>query len=141
LNIADQYLVDYTFYQNNNLGNTHKIGFTFKFNLPATKRTSDYRRGSSRITKILAPQHVDLTTFKEEVVVKWSKVFGARYNVYVRASKDQSWIKMNKSPLYSNQSKFKMPKKAGKYYIVITSIINNVESSYSKEAVLDVKDE
>ena len=39
LNIQDKYVFDYTFYSSNNLGTTHRVGFTFRFNIPATRES------------------------------------------------------------------------------------------------------
>ena len=75
---------------------------------------------------------------KDKVKLSWAKVSGATYNIYVRASKSEARKKLNKSALYSNMSEFTKPNFPGNYHISVTSIVNNVESDYSNEAILNV---
>ena len=72
-------------------------------------------------------------------MIQWSKVESARYNVYARTSKDKSYKKLNRHPLYSNKKEFKRPQSKRTIYIVVTSVIDGTESAFSKEAKLDVK--
>ncbi len=141
LNINQQYLVDYTFYALEDLGNTHRVGFTFRFNLPATKlRTSKSIYKSYRIKKSRPPANVYLESKEDRVVVNWGKVYGAVYNVYAKTHKDGPWKKINSSLIRENSYEFKKPSNtSSKIYISVTSIINSVESAYSKEVEIDVK--
>jgi Uncharacterised protein family (UPF0164) len=141
LNINQQYLVDYTFYTLEDLGNTHRVGFTFRFNLPTAKlRTSKSIYKSYRIKKSRPPANVYLESKKDRVVVNWGKVYGAVYNVYAKTHKDGPWKKINSSLIRENSYEFKKPSNtSSKIYISVTSIINSVESAYSKEVEIDVK--
>lgn len=138
LNINKRYIIDYTFYNHVYLGITHKVGFTLRFDLPDKKKYNVRAINSSMHKKLYPPARVSLTTLTDKVLVTWTTVYEARYNVYVRISGNGTWVKLNKSPLRSNKTQFKIPKHKGTYYIAVTSVINDAESAFSKEIVLNV---
>ncbi len=139
LNIDNHYVIDYTYFNHVYLGLTHKVGFTFRFDLPGKKKISAGYTTSYITTKLVPPARVTLTVLNDKVLATWPTVYGALYNIYVRTSENKGWVKLNKSPLHASQTKFKKPVKKGTYYIAVTSIINNVESTYSKEAIFNVE--
>ena len=73
------------------------------------------------------------------LIVKWDKVYGARYNVYARVSKKSKWKKLNRHPLYSASMEFKKPKHSAVIHIVVTSVVNGKESAHSKEASIEIR--
>jgi hypothetical protein len=92
LNISKQYSLDYTFHAFNDLGQTHRFAFTFRFNLPKVKiRRSPSTYKSYRITKSRAPTNVYYKFENDQMVIHWGKVYGAVYNVYAKNGKDGHW--------------------------------------------------
>ncbi len=138
LKLQRQYLFDYTFYQHSNLGATHRIGFTFRFNIPATRLVKEYASITKTPVRLTPPRYLTYESQNDKIALKWPKVYGSRYNVYARTNKKESWKKLNNTPLYSNQLKFNKPKHKGSYFIVVTSVIDGEESDYSNEVEIDV---
>jgi len=138
LKLNDQYSLAYTFLEHENLGYTHRAGFTFYFGISASKIIkSSYR--ASKTPVLRAPQNIDAYLTQGKMVVKWDKVLGLRYNVYARTSKANKWKKLNRHPLYANTMEFKKPKSKGNFYIVVRSVSATGESEYSKEVKVNVK--
>jgi len=140
-NIKQRYQIDYTFYSNKELGITHRVGFTFRFNIPATRQyfrfnTSQYITNTA--SRLIPPQNIIAQIIDNRLLIRWRKVHAARYNVYARAAKQKAWKKLNRHPLYANRMEFKKPLHQDTIYIVVTSVINNAESAFSEEAKLDV---
>lgn len=137
LKLADKYVFDYTFLAHEQLGYTHRAGFTFHFNIRVSRSPkSGYAVPKYSVLK--APRSVSAKIYFDKLIVKWEKVYGARYNVYARTSLKNKWKKLNRHPLYANSMEFKKPKYKGAFYIVISSIINGKESPHSKEANIEV---
>lgn len=140
LNINDQYVIDYTYYAFQDLGNTHRIGFTFKFDLPGVKirKTPLYRRSVS-VTRSRPPATIKFNFNDDKLVLNWSRVYGAEYNVYAKNSVSGSWKKLNNTQIRETKLEFKKPSGTNEIYICVTSVINNVESDFSKEVKVEVK--
>ncbi len=134
-NISNRYLVDYTYYNLSDLGNTHRIGFTFRFGLPGVKiRQSRPRYSGYRITRSRAPVHLRYKVKEGRLIINWGEVRGARYNVYAKLSPDASWKKINSSLIAGTEHSFKKPMNVkGAIYISVTAVINSVESPFSEE--------
>ncbi|NOG46141.1 MAG: PorV/PorQ family protein [Calditrichaeota bacterium] len=141
LNIDQKYLVDYTFYAFEDLGNTHRVGFTFRFNLPGIKiKTPGTRYTSHRIKKSRPPSNVYSEIKEDRIVIHWGKVYGAVYNVYAKTRPDAPWKKINPSLIRENLYEFKKPSNTSNtIFICVTSIMNSVESAFSEEVKIDVK--
>ncbi len=142
LNLNRRYIIDYSFYNHVYLGITHKFGFSFRFDLPGSKRyalNKSVYMSSKRQKKLYPPAQVKLNVVNDKVHLSWTPVYGARYNVYVRFSSKGKLVKLNKSPLRAANTKFKKPGKKGTYYISVTSVLNNKESAFSKEVVFNVE--
>jgi len=138
LKLANKYVFDYTFLAHEQLGYTHRAGFTFHFNIKATSSLkSNYLVSKSSVLK--APYNVSANIYSDKLVVKWEKVYGARNNVYARTSSKNKWKKLNRHPLYANSIEFKKPKNKGNFYIVVKSISATTESEYSREVRVNVK--
>jgi len=137
--IAGKYAVDYTFYTHNDLGSTHRVGFTWRFDTPAS-RYGAYRRKTIVTTKRLsAPQNITVQVVGERLLIMWHPIRGSQYNVYARTDNQSAWKRLNRHPLYANQMQFKKPRHKATIHIVVTSVSNGRESDYSKEAVINVK--
>ncbi len=139
LNISERYLFDYTFYAHNDLGATHRIGFTFRFNIPATRFSRKYYSAKKETKTLSAPQRVSAQIISDKLFVKWQKVAGSRYNVYARSSKEKPWKKLNRHPLYANQMEFKKPAHKCSISIVVSSVMGDAESAFSKEVIINVQ--
>ncbi|MGD9489552.1 MAG: PorV/PorQ family protein [Calditrichaceae bacterium] len=136
-NQADKYIIDYTYFSREDLGSTHKVGFTFRFNIPG------YTAGSSKPyfipQKINAPTGISYRLTGNKMLIKWSVVPGARYNVYARKGKNEKWVRLNKNPLNESKLEIKKPEILKTYYLTVTSVYDKFESAYSKEAEIHVK--
>jgi len=140
LNINEKYLIDYTYYEFENLGTTHRIGFTFRFNLPDLKSSPKTLYSNIGIKKSQSPSSLYYVTKEDRLTLHWGRVYGAVYNVYAKTSKEGTWQKLNKSLLKENSLEFKKPTGSTKIiYVCVTSVINSVESAFSKEVKIDVK--
>ena len=134
--IAGKYIFEYTFLAHEQLGYTHRAGFTLYFNTPASRK---YHYSSAQKSIVLSPPRMVRTAVtKSSLVVKWDKVYGARYNVYARVSKKDKWKKLNRHPLYAASMEFKKPQHSTVIHIVVTSVVNGKESAHSKEATLEI---
>jgi hypothetical protein len=115
------------------------MGFSFHFNKPAPKRRTVLMYDSSQPVKLQPPEEVNVKIEEEELAISWTRVPGARYNVYAKHSSQQSWTKLNKTELYNNKMNFKKPIILGQYVFKITSVYQGKESTFSKEAKIDIK--
>jgi hypothetical protein len=138
LKFNDKYSMAYTFIDHENLGYTHRAGFTFYFDI-SSSRVITPTYSASKTPVLRAPKNVQAYLTMEKMVVKWDKVLGLRYNVYARTSKANKWKKLNRHPLYANTMEFKKPRSKGKYFIVVRSVSATGESEYSKEVKVNVK--
>lgn len=140
LNISEQYLIDYTFYEFEDLGATHRIGFTFRFDLPGVKIRPRTYYGTTTIKKSKAPSSLYYVTNDDRLTIHWGRIYGAAYNVYAKTSKGGTWKKLNTSLVENNFLEFKKPTGSTEaIYVCVTSVINSVESAFSKEVKIDVK--
>ncbi|MCB0281942.1 MAG: PorV/PorQ family protein [Calditrichaeota bacterium] len=141
LNISDKYVIDYTYYAFEDLGNTHRVGFTFKFDLPGTnyRSKSVYTRASSIVTRSRPPVSVTYALNRDKLVLNWSRVYGAEYNVYAKTGTEGPWQKLNSSQIKETKLEFKKPSGSNEIYFSVTSVINNVESAFSKEVKVEAK--
>jgi hypothetical protein len=137
--LKNQYHLYYTFVTFSDLGSTHRLGFAFHFNTPGTKRWKRSLQIPGVPVELRPPSYVYASMKGNQLIVTWGYVKGATYNVYARHSSQKEWKKLNKTPLGSNKLKFKKPTAKGQVYFRVTSIMNNKESIYSKEANLNVK--
>ena len=130
---------NYTFGNLENLGSTHKVGFTFRFNNPKSdysirKPASSYLRKKSEIIN-----KISLNNLNDGLLISWKSIENAEYNIYVKTSDKEDWIRVNRKPQKSSFKKIKKPAKAGKYLFMVTYILNNQEYPISKEIIFDVK--
>ncbi len=137
--IAGKYTVDYTFYTHNDLGATHRIGFTWRFDTPASRYVGYRHKTISKTKSLSVPQNVTIQLVSDRLLIIWRPVRGAQYNVYARTDAKSGWKRLNRHPLYANQMQFKKPRHKAVIHIVVTSVSGGRESDYSKEAVIDVK--
>lgn len=145
LGFEERYILNYTYFSNSDLGGTHRIGFTFNLFSPRgnTYRSQDNRSRLSgkRVDKISVRKPRNLRVFFRQgrMVIQWSKVENAHYNVYARYSGKSGWKKITKTPLTQNGIDYKIPIVPGRYYFRVTALVNHVESHFSEEAYIDVK--
>ena len=135
--IAGNYVFEYTFLAHEQLGYTHRAGFTLYFKTPAS-REYHYSPVQKKI-RLLAPRMVRAAITNSSLIIKWDKVFGARYNLYARVSEKQKWKKLNRHPLYASSMEFKKPNHSRVIHIVVTSVVNGKESAHSKEATIEIR--
>ncbi len=138
LAIAQKYFINYAFSMNPDLGNTHKIGFTFRFHKPG-KRYGTNNFYAIPKPVLLPPHNVRYEITQSGLLIRWERVPGARYYVYARSKGQQKWTRINAHPLFSNQMSFKKIHKNRVIYITVTSVINEKESAHSKEVRIETK--
>jgi hypothetical protein len=138
-NIEDKYQLDYTFLNHENLGATHRIGISFRFDIRPLfkgKKPGYNRRGSSIIKTPIGLRYV----LKDNaLVIKWLPITGAKYYVYAKTEKNGKWRKLNIKPIEKNEMIYKRPKKGTKYYITVTAVLNNLESAFARQIEVEVK--
>lgn len=140
ININKKYLIDYTFYQLEELGATHRIGFTFRFDLPGIKVRPITYYERTGIKKSRAPSSLYYETKENRLIIHWGKIIGAVYNIYAKTGENGTWKKINSRLLKDNFFESKKPADTSKsIFICVTSIVNNVESDFSREVKIDVK--
>ncbi len=140
LNLSNRYLLDYTFYASQDLGNTHRIGFSFHFNIPRTYSYSRKISHSQPVIKLQPPVKIKYAIRNRRLVIYWNKVSGARYNIYMKLKADGKWQKLNKQLLTRNAHVFRKPSRLhGTLFVSVTSIINNIESDFSRKLEVHVK--
>lgn len=139
LNIREKYLIDYTFASKEDLGATHRAGITIRFDLP--KLISDKHKPVTTysLTSVKAPKDLRYEILDQKMVVKWAEVPSAVYNVYAKSAKTDSWKKLTEQPLRQTEMDFKRPTVPTKYYITVTSVINNIESAFENELEIEIK--
>jgi hypothetical protein len=137
--LKNQYHLYYTFATFSDLGSTHRLGFAFHFDTPGTKRWKRRLQKPAVHLELRPPSYVYASMKGNQLIISWGYVKGATYNVYARHSSKKEWKKLNKTPLKFNTLKFKKPTAKGQIYFRVTSVMNNKESIYSKEANLNVK--
>ena len=139
VNVEDKYLIDYTFANHETLGSTHRAGITFRFNLPPVmkKHGSGYNFQTARV--VMAPRGLRYEIINNKMVIKWLAIPKGKYNVYAKSDKNDPWKKLNNKPLFSTEMDFKQPTAGKKYYITVTTILDNVESAFENEIEIEVK--
>jgi hypothetical protein len=135
VNVQDKYLVDYTFVNHENLGSTHRAGITFRFNLPTLLKGGRSAQRPSVI--VMAPRGLRYEIVNKGLIIKWIGTPGARYNVYARSDKNAPWMKITKKPLSKTEMEIRRPSAKTKYYITVTAILNNFESAFENEIVIE----
>ena len=145
LAFEERYILNYTYFSNSDLGSTHRIGFTFNLYSPGKKafRPQDNRPGSigKKVGKITVQKPRNLRVFfrRDRIVIQWSKVENAHYNVYARYSEKSEWKKITPTPVKQNSVDYKIPIIPGRYYFRVTALVNGRESNFSDEAYIDVQ--
>lgn len=137
--LKNQYNLYYTFVNYSDLGGTHRLGFAFNFNTPASKKWKRSLQMPGVPLELRPPQYIYARIKENELILSWEYVRGATYNVYARHSSQVEWKKLNKTPITSSLLKFKKPTLKGEFYFRVTSIMNNKESMDSKETSLHVE--
>lgn len=132
--VKDQFRLDYTFSNIPELGATHRVGFSFRFEAGPRYKTF------SRTTKaIYPPSQVHASISKQKLNIKWKKMFAVQYNVYARYGTSGSWKKVNGNILNDNQYVSRIPLKPGYYYFKVTAVRSGMESMSSEIAVLHIE--
>lgn len=139
VNIQEKYLIDYTFFNHETFGATHRVGITFRFNLPPLIKDSKspYNRYTKKV--VMAPRGLRYEIKNNKMNIKWQSIPGAKYNVYARSDKNDPWKKLNSKPLFSSEMIFKQPTVNTKYYITVTAILNDIESAFENEIEIKIK--
>ncbi len=127
--------IDYTVFNHRNLGLTQRVGLTFSFSL-----IGKHQKASLQEYRLLQPPDQVYGYIKNgKIILEWSDVPGAAYNVYVRKASDSRWKKANPKLLWAHQTAMPKPHKALTIDFAITSVINGKESTFSRIVTVDVK--
>ena len=135
--IERSYLVDYTFIHLGDLGSTHRIGITFRFNIPKIING----RGRIKITypRTAIPTNLMAKLVEDKLVLTWDFIENAKYNVYARQSLNDKWKRLNKELLPVNKTEYKKPD-TDVLYFCITAVVKGVESEKSKPVKVEIKE-
>jgi len=137
--LEGQYYLNYSYMNLSDLGNTHRIGFSYHFDTPATGKKSDLLYDATQPVLLIPPLDITVEIQGDELRVNWERVPGVQYNIYARHSSQKEWVKLNKVLIYNNQLKYKKPTVSGVYSFRVCSVLAGKESNPSKEASIDVK--
>ncbi|NOX88778.1 MAG: UPF0164 family protein [Calditrichaeota bacterium] len=127
--------IDYTLFNHQNLGLTHRIGVNFRFSLFKEKSWSK----SEPVGLLTPPDRVYAFVRSDKIKIEWSDVPGAQYNIYVRKSNDSEWKKVYSRPLWAHEAMFGKPKAPFTIDIAVTSVVNGRESSFSRIVTVEIK--
>lgn len=139
INIKNKYVVDYTYSEFESLGETHRVGLTFRFDIGLRKARRTSPGQVYKVTRSQAPKNVSTEINDDKLIIRWSKVYAAVYNVYVKSAADAPWKKVNKTLLRDNFLETKKPKTSKAFYVCVTSIVNKMESDFSQEVKVENK--
>jgi hypothetical protein len=139
LNLTGRYRFDYSFAMHNELGMTHRIGFTFR--LPPPNLFPGKRETAVRFPKneLRPPQWVKFRLKEDEIDLNWETVPGVQYNLYVKVFGGKTWKKVNKHPLYSNRYRIKRTRLVKTIEFAVKSLKDSKESAFSKEVTIELK--
>jgi len=136
--LENSYHLQYTFVTLNELGATHRIGFSYTFKAPGNRVISPGRMSTASLV-LYPPYNIRTAIDGDEIIVTWDPLPGANYNVYARHSKSDQWAKLTKSPLNKNELRIPKPSIPGKMSFKVTSLQLDRESGFSKEVNIDVE--
>jgi hypothetical protein len=128
MTFSDNYSLDYTFYHVEELGATHRVGFSFA--LKPTMRPVFRHKVVEREVVLMAPRNLDVSIRYNSLNLIWEPVYGAMYNGYARVKGDSNWVKLNHQPLTTSSMRFRIPGR-GDYEFRVTAMIDGVESEPS----------
>ncbi|HHE55089.1 MAG TPA: PorV/PorQ family protein [Caldithrix abyssi] len=133
---TEKFSLDYTFYNHQQLGYTHRIGVSFRFG----QNSISFQRNSLSTEYVLRPpERVYAYVQGGAIKVEWSDVPGAQYQVYVRKSNDREWVKAKNSLFWAHELLIKKPARKTTIDIAVSSIINGKESSLSRIVTIEIK--
>ncbi len=127
--------LDYTLFNHQNLGLTHRVGITFDFSL----KKKQAKPQSQKNVLLQPPQRVYAYVKNGKIKIEWSDVPGAAYNVYIRKSTDSSWKKANIHLIWAHETSVSKPGEPVNIDFAITSVIEGRESSFSRIVTVEVK--
>ncbi len=130
--------IDYTFYNHQYLGYTHRVGVSFRF---GKNRFSFGTRSTPTIQTFVLrpPERVYAYIHGDTIKVEWTNVPGAQYQVYVRKSNDRKWVKANPRLLWGHEFNIRKPRKKTLIDIAVASVIDGKESTFSRIVTVEVK--
>lgn len=134
LRLKDRFETHYTLNQLGDLGTTHRVGVSFLFNRPASTVPKN-----NNVVSLIPAGDIRISLVDEHLLISWTAIKEARYNLYVHAENQKDWIKVNSNPLPVNFIKLKKPNYEGKYIFKVTYIMNRKEIPFPREISFDVQ--
>ncbi|MFC2088225.1 PorV/PorQ family protein [Calditrichota bacterium] len=135
----DQFNLNYTFFNLSDLGPTHRIGFTYQFSIPSIKKWQRSLRTNYEKNYLLPPKSTHVELEEDKLLLFWDKVEGVKYNVYAKYGENGNWTKITNSPSSSRVLKINKRPEEGMYSFKITSVKEERESTFSREARINVE--
>jgi hypothetical protein len=133
LTYDNSYSLFYSFSAPSEIGFSHRIGIKFEFGSSG----STYVPGSAKVT-VNTPAGVSAKVDENNLSISWQEIAGAYYHVYAK-NENNKWTRLTKTPIRDNFLVLKNPKGGKTYRFCVTSVVNGSESSYSREAIIYVK--
>lgn len=127
--------IDYTLFNHQNLGLTHRVGLTFSFSLKRESKRPNVRNQ----LQLQPPQRVYGFLQGNKIKLEWSDVPGVAYNVYARKSSDSQWKKINPRLLWAHETLIQRPNEPVVIDFAITSVLNGKESAFSRIVTVEIK--
>jgi len=139
LNISGQYQLDYAFSMHEELGATHRIGFTFRLPPPRLFETRPTNPEIPAALPLRPPSWVKFRLKADEIEIYWETVPKAQYNLYAKLVGETKWKKVNPHLLYANRFRFKKMRKIKTISFAVKSVMESKESVFSKEVTIELK--
>ncbi len=133
LRLYNQYVIDYAFNNHADLGAVHRFGVSFQFNMPGSGESRNIPGKPVQAATIKTPEKVRFTVKNDKVIIYWSRIEQAQFNIYTRQAEDQPWILLNAKPIDNNWTHMDRAAISNGTQISVSAVIGIVESGRSTE--------
>jgi hypothetical protein len=131
--LQNKYSLDYGFNYFEELGAVHQLAFSFKLYIPYIKTRKSPTNLDQKLALLVPPSKVMYEISDNRLVISWTEVFNAQYNVYGRADHSKKWIKLNKHLLNKTSMELKFGNSGKSLYVTVTAVKKGNESRYARE--------
>ena len=119
--------LDYAINDFGALGFVHRFGVTFHL------KESKYidKKTANEVKSLIPPQNVAMYTSQQNIFISWDKQDQAKYDVFVRNSNYEEWIKITPKSISQNSIELLKPTRKGTYFFAVKAIRKDTVSDYS----------
>ncbi len=135
--LQKRYSIDYGFNYFEDLGGIHQAGLAFLLDIPPVSKGREVVSLDQKLALLVPPSKVMYEIAGERLILSWTEVYGAQYNVYARTTPTGDWVRLNKEPLEKTNMELKAGTSQKTYFFTVTAIKDGKESRYAKEVQID----